>query len=660
MNTPLSEKQKSDLPEQRTLVHGNFIPREHLIGRGSSTEYQFWKATLKAFGIWDELTARAKESTNESLDFADSVLDPIRDRAVAQGRALHRDVSLEQWDRTAAIMHKAMIRFLSDLQDRSAGRNVLRPLFATSSRTEDVEISDEMIHFLSEQLCATDSGKAELRRLIMLGPESNRSSLESSMWAEPASIMEVVASVMRHAIFGEGEKVRLRMSGELRAEIRTRLIEGKFDLLHVLGGISGYLTQYATAIRDQPTLFIAGEAPDYLGKHLPLTTKIVHPDPAINDLDTLLSEHGVPGLPNFVAAFDRRHPFHFPDEIVDVARRLLAGGDSPAVPLDVILAAQGSPPGFAGIPLERLREIGAAHDLIVLTGMQSLKSHQEILDYIAGIDALAATKTPIGLEYSEPNKQGKAIEGDIIRALRLCPSIQMMAFNTAEARGCIIRFEEFSKANKNALGLPQLLRDQIDAMAKSLNRYENGRFGSESENPAFIYDSARLLKQLFDVPVLRVRGKFADVTLIDSDLPQSYVPTVREALFVSRMQAAIKVALKGDNIRSPGDQFRIYALPTGEALAALNALREHIGMHLVRAVPDVPSTTRPLVENWHLRMPSDQGYDVFAAYPVYFNIPGRTVSAGDTIAYATMRGMLPALRHLSGWYDFHGVDLPHS
>src|SRR5262249_32605658 len=150
--------------------------------------------------------------------------------------------------------------------------------------------------------------------------------------------------------------------------------------------------------------------------------------------------------------------------------------------MDIFITGASSIPGFDGVDLERMADLGRSHELMVLTGAQGLGSVAAADDYFDHIKSAHSSGARTALLYSE--SKHPEFEVCFWRTLRDSKSIDFLALNAPEAFDVLNRIAE-DAASKNTLALSAGTIEKI-GRALAAARIDSVTWESGREDPQWV------------------------------------------------------------------------------------------------------------------------------------------------------------------------------
>lgn len=564
------------------------------------------------------------------------------------GPTIHQKVSREQALRCIALYRNSLrdlikrvqVRaspHLGDREQKELGRDVERSrvLFAPTARMVDYQVGDEGLGLLVSSLLAGEQAE-QLVGAIASGPPSG-----AIAWERPENKVELVASLVRVAVLGEGIKRRIRVGDELRGWIKKKLEEEEVSLNPRLGGVSAVGTVTARSLQHIPTMMALGGMPRDVSELLGPKTPIVGSHPSHETLRSLPVDASAVGNVSFLIP-----------QCSKVLGLLLCGlycngrliEQSSLSPVDCLVTGSSAVPGFQGLTPERITELGAAHDGVVLTGAQNLDSTEAIDEYCTAVQSLRLRGALIALLYSESKYPD--VELEVFRRLRIDRCVDFFGLNAGEAGALVDRISR-DAAEQNTL---RLLPKEIETL-----RYTVGACPASdvwvpaSQAPSAIVMNALALHAALRIPMVRVRGNSLDLAVLDGEgFAPDHITEIARNLTASRLLGNIKTALPSGLIQSPEDITQMFNFPEGRCMAAL-CMADDMLRQQFRYGLGSKELKGSLVESFYVKLP-DNRYVIGIPPLTFFDRSGGTVSAGDVKDISLFLESIPLLRHgLRGW-----------
>jgi hypothetical protein len=490
----------------------------------------------------------------------------------------------------------------------------IKPLFAPTARMVDYSVSGEALSTLIRALTSNESSRDALYSAINEGPPTGQ-----SIWERPQTPLELVASLVRWTALGRGEKKRIRVDDTLRAWIKNTLEKDTLDLRPRMGGVSAVGALTSRALGHNPTMMALGKLPPDVASLVGGGIAVVGDDPSHAAIEELPRDNNAVGNFGFFAI---EHALSVKEELPEC---LLDGNPLETLKLyslDCLVTGSSSVPGFTGLSPARMRSLGFEHDLIVLTGVQNLAGSESIKSYCGAITHAREGNPLMAWLYSE--SKAPEFELQALQALRESSCIDFLGINAVEARALLQKIAVDSRTT-DTLALSSKTIEELSLVAPQANEHDD-TWGSRTESPNIILQSALTLHSILGIPIVRVRGRRVDLTIIsnDLDLPTPVVEDLKHHLTASRLLGVIKTAVSSGLITESRHVTQLFNFPEGQTLAALQVLEDSLIQRYGRRVDGRIS------HNFTARLPD--GRTIIATPPLsFFDKSGGTVSAGDVI-----------------------------
>jgi hypothetical protein len=456
------------------------------------------------------------------------------------------------------------------------------------------------------------AGEAALLKAINDGPGNGE-----LVWNVASTPLEFVAGVIRWGTVRGKEKCRIRATDEVRAWVAETLLAAGVDTKPRLGGVSAVGTQLSQVLGAIPTMMALGSlSPDIL-QYLDPKTAVVGTSEQTKTLGELpRAKSAIPNL----SIQHRGAPLELPLSQCTVAQT--ASCHQTIGEIDIIATGNGEVP-FEGLSVERSRRLGQVHDIMVLTGAHRLRAAEDTESFFEHVAAIREGGTAIALIQADPRHADNAPR--ILQKIRDQKVIDYWGMNGSEAFHILTLVAESSALRRT------LAPECFDRLTKALASAAEPTtiWPSSRETPRWIAESALLLQEIFDVPLVRVRGRAVDLLAVSPRLRDEDLSRVRDHLIISRNLATLKVAELDGLLDDPKDLLPLRNLPDGGYVAA------------VRGVQDVwearfPSSRHGSFAELQLSecgiARSETGQALIAVSPIqFYDRTGGTQSAGDTI-----------------------------
>ena len=541
--------------------------------------------------------------------------DGLRKAVYAHAAASEPRVSRELVEQFEEVMKSAQVDFFERYFARQiAPRSIL---VAPSAAYIDHSIQGEALARLISYVGSNDRGE-RLRALIERGPSG---SPEQIGWEPPRDLTELVATIIRWGILAKSDKVRLRVAPEIREEIRTALGDGGYDTNPRLGGMPAVCSLGAEALGHKATMLALGAFPPNVVDLLPSTLSVVTGSGVLQAVTDARGDAGTVDHFCLSAAPSERV---FPADWRTVRVHDKDYRCDQGLRLEVIISGTKPVPGFGNLSEEFLTSLGAKHDVVLFGGLHLLETPTELDHLVDRLEALRRGGAPLALVYSQP--KSPELEPSALSAIREGRLIDLVSLNTAEAYGLLRRIHADARRGVNTLKLSQATVDRIE-QALPLAEVTGDIQPVGREHGAWIARSAEVLQEILAIPIVRVRGMFADVTCIDSATPLTGpdFDALRRSLIMSRVAGSVKAALPHGLISSYADLVPITLPPEPEALVAYWQIIDGMMLETARR-----NLAYDILIRGVIRTASDRVLIVAPPTPLPSR-RGGTTSTGDTI-----------------------------
>lgn len=466
-----------------------------------------------------------------------------------------------------------------------------------------LELSSDLIRRLAEDALRRRGDRrapdALLLRAIDRGPRSG-----DIVWTRPTSKHEVVASLIRQLVLGEGASVRILLSPHLARWFETIAGEQERPPKEALGGAGAFCANVASLLPGVDSRFYSFEnVPGRIRRRLSDRVRVLGPPPRNGD-------RNASARINYALQHDRGLALSIlgRDRLtIDGEERLLLTTDSGRI----ILGSSGRERAtFGDLSRASLAQIARDHDVLFLSGMhyhtadpsgecaESLKLRDQLDTMRAAHPALR-----IHFEYAVPRSEANEARMLSILAGRF----DSFSLNSVEIEGVISRL---AKANlidgAGARGSPE-----------------------ERELAANMLEGAERLRGALGLSRIHVHGRYGDL-LIQEGVRDPKRQVL--ALLRARQLASMKSANPSGELCHPTDIWPLHPIVLGAGLAELYAFADAMAerFHLDAA------EHRLIVERcWFRHEESDRTY-FFVPNRGIHEKAGGTVSAGDTIDSAAL------------------------
>lgn len=549
------------------------------------------------------------------------------------GRQAHPSVSPEQLNAVSTAYSAAQRDFLRERRKLPPNGGT-KILMAPTSRVVDYSVNADGVQRLITDLVSQGRQQA-LKDAIADGPDSG------FLWEKADDPVQVIASIVRWVAKHGRDKVRLTATAPVREWIHSVLNASYGDdrpLRPRIGGISAANSLHGRALKDDVTMMALGAMPRNVAELLPKDIRVVSDDPHMTKLGDLPAEGESAG--HFALLADGAGDNLLPESLAAVT---VNGGEFARehfTACDVLITGSSSVRGFGSLSLERTRELGKCNDVVILTGAQYIKDSTSCIEFLQHVAALHASGASVALSYTEA--KSKSIEFENWARIKDARVVDLLSLNAGEAYQFIKRLGDDRMAALQ-LGLTPDLQARVRAVVIAGAREDADPWENGHEDPAWVASAAKLLQSCLDIPIVRVRGKVADVTVSAAHAVESNRKRIVHDLIQSRVMGVLKTANPKGLLTEFTDLAFLHNIPNGKALAGLHVIADQ----LARDGAQADAATLPV------RMVCDlpDGRLLFAVPPLEMYVKdGGTASAGDLIDYTfasqQANGLLKAAHQL--------------
>jgi hypothetical protein len=429
-------------------------------------------------------------------------------------------------------------------------------------------------------------------------------------------------------------------------QVLTDSLGGEAALKPRIGGISAANALQGHALRDQVTMMALGSMPRGVAALLPPGLKVVADDPAVQRLADLPTEGESAG--HFALLCDATGQSLLLEEWSSVTVDGQQIARDRFERCDILITGSSSVRGFGCLPLERTQALGASHDVAILTGVQYLSDPLEVKSYLEHVAAIHSAGAATALSYTE-SKQ-KSAEFSVWGAVKAQGVIDVISLNAGEAYRFLCRLAPSAEAQRQLTLSPEQVTEVqrlAELGARSPSRWENGH-----EDPAWIAEATLLLQSLLEIPVVRVRGKVADVVVTPCKLSDSHNGQIVRDLMQSRVMAVLKTAHPKGLLTEFRDLAFVRNVPNARALAALFSIAD-----VLQPRASDPSSAAALPVRMYCQL--SDGRTLFAIPPLGLYVKdGGTASAGDLMDYVFASQQAKGLLALAHRHKLQSQRLP--
>ena len=441
----------------------------------------------------------------------------------------------------------------------------------------------------------------ELLHAIDKGPGDG-----TTAFSRPKTKAELVASLVRHVVLGQGASLQLQLSAELAAWLDESLRAQAIAVNEAMGGAGGFCANIAASLPNvEPTFY----SPD------PLPARVAERfNDRVRTLDAKGGRTSLAGDParaarvNYSAEYSAGHAFTVLTrtklKIDGVERALVTSGSG-----RVILGSPANDQiGFAALAPAALNEVAKAHGLAFLVGAHYLTKASPA-DAKAGAEALAQSLAEMHAQnprllrhhqYVVP----KVAANEPVVLTALCGAFDSMSLNSVEAAALLGRLDDAGAAKFTGDRTPA--RDVAEA-------------------PKTMLDGAAALKTALALKRVHFHGMLGDLIVVDRALVADPARQVL-ALLRARQLASMKATNASGEIASANDVWPVMPTVDGDCLAAVEAFADTIAERF-----SLNASARDRVaRDWYFRAADGTEY-FFVPSRAIHDRTGGTISLGDTI-----------------------------
>ncbi|MCA9790370.1 MAG: hypothetical protein KC910_01190 [Candidatus Eremiobacteraeota bacterium] len=448
-----------------------------------------------------------------------------------------------------------------------------------------------------------------LTRLIDGGPDDG-----APVWAHPRSPEELVASLVRHLVVGQGSSLQLGLDHSL-AEWLEQHFDDSSPLTQAVGGAGAFCANLSAALPEVDGCFFApGKLSSRLAQRFSPELQAVDESGRASRPDGQV-DPGLKERVNYVAEYRKGERFELFGKqqlaINGQVRELQVSGTS-----RVIL---GTPtnlnPDFGQTSDSVARQLAATNDVFFVSGAHYLtkRPEAEAEEFAARLLAMKDENPELVRHNQYVVPKDPATEAQLYRHLH--GAFDSMSLNAVEMAGVLGRLADDGQTRWNGDRFPD------PATAESLK---------------FQLDLALELKSALDVQRLHVHSYSGDLLVLNGrQAPDRQLL----ALLRARQVAAMKTANDNGEIRSQSDLWPILPMVDARGLAGLyrfaDAISERFGLDADQHAA--------VVKDWHYHDAASQTTFLFSPARALHDKTGGTVSLGDTIDYTALaHGYTPA------------------
>jgi hypothetical protein len=453
----------------------------------------------------------------------------------------------------------AQTSFLQWRRNRPASEKS-RILMAPTSRVVDFSVSATAVQILIQQL--EDEGRAdELRAAINTGGPAS-----GGVWERAENPVQVVASIIRWSAIYRKIKGRVTSSGPAREWIFEALKKfyGSEDALKPrLGGISAANSVQGVALGDDVSMMALGTLPKEVAVRLPQTLRIIGDNEAWYSVNDIPQEEHFAG--HFAILADQNEESLLPSHWESVTINGELCSREKVVSCDILVTGSSCKRDFGSMSNERLTALGASNDVVILTGAQYLTNEVSNKKYFDAVGVLDAAGACISLSYVEAKE--RKWEFNILADIKKLNAVDTYSANAGETYQLLLRLTE-SPTAVTVLDITAQQRETASRLARC-GGLVSQKWHSEHENPAWLVEAAILLQEVLSIPLVRIRGRYSDITVVAAEVEISNHDDVVSDLIMSRVAAVFKVALPKGLLSSLEDITILRNIPKASSLAGL-------------------------------------------------------------------------------------------
>jgi ADP-dependent phosphofructokinase/glucokinase len=426
-------------------------------------------------------------------------------------------------------------------------------------------------------------------------------------FSPPAGKVELVASIVRQLVLGQGASLQLPIAAEHAAWIEGLASSSGSPVKLAMGGAGAFAANLMSALPGvRPRFFSKDTLPEKIAERFADRVEVVDGAGAIGP--ALKHKDNTPARVNFACEYNA-------GETLSVAGRtsLKVNGKTVALTTSgagrVILGtkAKDVAPGFDGVDDAVLQKLGREHDLFFFVGSHYLTQH-----------APAVAKAQAA-ELGRALDVMKAANPKLVRHLQYV--VPKVAAHEAAVLGALKGHVE--SLSMNAVEVPMLV-DRLHSAGLCRTDQDPNLPREQAEEPASMLAGALGVKEGLGLNRVHLHGLYGDLVVVDD--ANVDVERTRLALLRARQLASMKAANASGEIKGKDDLFDVVPVVQGRCLAAVQRFAD-----AVQARFGLSDDARAAVARDWVYVDADQRAFFFVPSRGIHDRTGGTVSLGDTI-----------------------------
>lgn len=482
--------------------------------------------------------------------------------------------------------------------------NAHRSLFGFSRLIDaKFRLTPGLLSSLAETVAEDQKGRREFLQMVDQGPQDG-----SPLWQHPETPRQLVASLIRHMVLGQGASLQIGLDHKLAAWLEDQLDEST-EFKQAMGGAGAFAANISAALPEVEGRFWSPERlPERVAANFaPGVLAVTGQGDVAPPREWV--EPSQQDRVNYVAEYRKGETFQlFGQDSASFegdSKKLEISGSS-----RVIL---GTPsqfvPGFCQTSPETAAHIAREHEVFFVSGAHYLTkgdSAAKIQDFAQNLKAMKKANPRLlrHNQYAVPKKPAQ--EAALYKELK--GAFDSMSLNAVEMAGLLHRLDQAGEADWKGDPYPD---------------------PTTAEQESFKLETALSLKSALGLSRIQVHGRNSDILILDQ---VKDVERQIQALLRCRQIANMKTANPSGEIRGPQDLWPVLPVVNADALAALYEFADGV----CRRFGLSPEQHQAIVRDWHYTDPGSGQTIIFSPTRQLHERVGGTVSLGDTIDYTAL------------------------
>ena len=473
--------------------------------------------------------------------------------------------------------------------------------------TRVVDVKLKLTPAFVAHLCADVAQKDQQLLLEAIDKGPGPPSLPGTIaFPQPQGKVELMASLLRQLVLGDGASLQIPIDGVLAAWLEQQATIAQVPTSTALGGAAAFAANLMSALPNvRPRFFSRDPLPSKIAARFSPRVEVVNSQGATT---TKHRDQSAARL-NFSCEYDSAQAMpvcgHSSLKMNGVVVSLISSGSG-----RVILGSKAKDvePGFSGVDDDALAKMGQQHDLFFIVGTHYLTqsaapvaaAQAANLGRALDVMKVANPKLVRHLQYVVPKLA--AHEAVVFGALK--GHVESLSMNVVEVGGLVDRL--------HAAGLSRLDDNP-------------NRTPETAEDAEVMIPGARAIKDALGLSRVHLHGMYGD--LIVANANDVDVDRTRLALLRARQLASMKAANESGEIKAEADVFDVVPLVQGRCLAAVQRFADALTLE-----HGLDSAARAaIVRDWCWVLPTTNELILFVPSRGIHDRTGGTVSLGDTI-----------------------------